>query len=86
MTEVKKKQFTPVQKAILIEFLEEHPQLVHQKQSNRHTNTEGRRLWQEVSDKLNSTPGASKTWEEWRKVLFIRCLLLSPNYSYLKFA
>lgn len=63
-----KKQITAAQKVTLIEFVESNPELVSQKHSNQHTNASARRLWQKIAVKLNSISGASKTWEEWRKV------------------
>lgn len=63
-----KKQISSAQKVILIEFVEEHPELVSNKHTNQFTSANAQRLWQEVCVKLNSTPGAEKTWQEWRKV------------------
>ncbi|CAG9765768.1 unnamed protein product [Ceutorhynchus assimilis] len=62
-----KKVISPQQKSLLISYLEEHPQLVKQKQGNQHTNADATKLWQELSGKLNSIPGAMKGWKEWRK-------------------
>ncbi|CAH1970762.1 unnamed protein product [Acanthoscelides obtectus] len=62
-----RKQISILQKTMLIDFLEDHPELVSQKQTNQYTSADARKLWVELSEKLNAIPGATKQWTEWRK-------------------
>ncbi|CAG9765772.1 unnamed protein product [Ceutorhynchus assimilis] len=64
---MEKKTISPQQKIVLIEFMEQNPVMVTQKQSNQFTNADISKLWQTVTLTLNSIPGATKTWKEWRK-------------------
>lgn len=68
INKMSQKTISPAQKTILIEFMQENPQMVTQKQSNQFTNADIARLWQKLTTTLNSIPGARKTWKEWRKV------------------
>lgn len=72
-----KKTITPEQKKTLLEFLEEHSELVKHKQTNQFTNADTARLWREVTVKLNAIPGAQKSWKEWRKVCVKICAIES---------
>lgn len=74
------KTISPQQKRMLLEFLEDHPQLLTQKQSNQFTNADTCKHWQEVSNKLNCIPGAIKTWKEWRKVS-VELITASHHYQ-----
>ncbi|KAI4463379.1 hypothetical protein MML48_4g00013344 [Holotrichia oblita] len=68
-TELKRKSSHPSnnQKKIMIEFLKKHYNLVSGKFSNNFTYKDAERLWQELTNILNSMPGAQKSWKNWRK-------------------
>ncbi|KAK4882799.1 hypothetical protein RN001_006118 [Aquatica leii] len=55
------------QKNYLIEFIRENSQLVTSKFSNHYTYKDDQKLWMEVTENLNSIPGAKKWWMQWRK-------------------
>lgn len=65
-----RKQLSNEQRTMLIEYIEEHPELVKQKHCNQYTNADSRKLWVEVTQKLNAVPGATKGWKEWKKVSY----------------
>ncbi|CAH2014328.1 unnamed protein product [Acanthoscelides obtectus] len=58
---------------MLIDFMEDHPQLVSQKQTNQYTSADARKLWVELSEKLNAIPGATKQCTEWGKAWYFCC-------------
>ncbi|KAG5876356.1 hypothetical protein JTB14_009041 [Gonioctena quinquepunctata] len=55
------------QKTELLEFLERNPALQKGKFSNDFTFKKAQGMWMEVSNTLNSLPGAHKDWRQWRK-------------------
>lgn len=59
---------SPEQKKLMLEFLKKHPKLIVGKFSNDFTQKTGQNLWQELTNILNSCPGANKDWKSWRKV------------------
>lgn len=66
----KGKNISEEQKKILVEWVTNHPQLNTKKFSSNFTLKDSQNLWEEVSIKLNSCVGATKTWKLWRKVKF----------------
>ncbi|XP_039308061.1 uncharacterized protein LOC120358311 [Solenopsis invicta] len=55
------------QRKILIEFLNNHPELVSAKFTSTFSYKDAQKLWCEITNILNALPGAKKTWEQWRK-------------------
>ncbi|KAG5879573.1 hypothetical protein JTB14_017550 [Gonioctena quinquepunctata] len=55
------------QKTELLEYLERNPALQKGKFSNDFTFKKAQGMWMEVSNTLNSLPGAHKDWRQWRK-------------------
>ncbi|KAG5892587.1 hypothetical protein JTB14_036795 [Gonioctena quinquepunctata] len=51
----------------LLKFLERNPALQTGKFSNHFTFEKAQGMWMEVSNTLNSLPGAHKDWRQWRK-------------------
>ncbi|XP_041987343.1 uncharacterized protein LOC121739088 [Aricia agestis] len=62
-----KKFASQEQKYRLLRLVEADPQLKSGKFTKSFTKFEARKRWIAISHKLNSIPGAKKTWEEWRK-------------------
>lgn len=56
------------QKRVLVEFLKKNPRLLSGKFSSDFTIKTGVAKWEELSNLLNSIPGAKKNWKNWRKV------------------
>lgn len=56
------------QKKMLVEYLKKHPELLSGKFTNTFTLKDAVRKWQEITEILNSVPGARKEWKSWRKV------------------
>lgn len=72
------------QKEILIEFLNNHSELVSTKFSSKFSHKNAQELWSEVTETLNALPGAKKTWDQWRKVLLLYNLHLLNNLQLYK--
>lgn len=72
------------QKEILIEFLNNHSELVSAKFSSKFSHKNAQELWSEVTETLNALPGAKKTWDQWRKVLLLYNLHLLNNLQLYK--
>lgn len=53
---------------ILSEFMQTHPHLQTGKFTPTFTYKVAQAMWEEVSVTLHAIPGASKTWQQWRKV------------------
>ncbi|CAI6352410.1 unnamed protein product [Macrosiphum euphorbiae] len=64
-----RKSITPAQKEALVEFMENHPDLRKGKFSINFTTAIAKKMWVECQTMLNSIPGPSKEWHEWRKVI-----------------
>lgn len=57
------------QKELLVNFLEKHPEMYSGKFTDTYTKNVSLRLWTEITNILNSVPGApAKEWRQWRKV------------------
>ncbi|CAG9763560.1 unnamed protein product [Ceutorhynchus assimilis] len=67
MEEKKGGSLTREQKKVLIQFIEDHPELKTSKFSKDFTFKKGQALWEEISSILNAMPGANKGWIKWRK-------------------
>lgn len=61
---------TSEQRTMLIEYINKHPQLLKGKFSSSFTLQDSMRLWNELTEILNSMNGAKKDWKDWRKVSF----------------
>lgn len=61
MSEKRTGNISSEQRAILIEFLNKHPELVSAKFSSTLSYRNGQKLWCEVTDILNALPRAKKT-------------------------
>lgn len=57
------------QKRIMLEFIKKNSKLTSGKFSNDFTQKDAQRMWQELTNLLNSCPGANKDWKAWRKVI-----------------
>lgn len=68
---------TKEQKQILINYIEQHPELKSGKFTQSFTVKEGQSLWLKVTGQLNAAPGAQKTWQKWRKVRIFDRFFLS---------
>ncbi|XP_054012804.1 uncharacterized protein LOC128894816 [Hylaeus anthracinus] len=55
------------QKQILIEFVESNPNLTRSNFSADYTCKNGQRLWQEITNILNASPGAKIDWKQWKR-------------------
>lgn len=53
---------------LLLEFMENHPELQSGKFSKDFTFKHAEILWCEVTAELHEVPGAQKEWKKWRKV------------------
>lgn len=42
--------------------------MVKLKISNQYTSADIKNKWEEITEKLNATPGVQKNWKGWRKV------------------
>lgn len=68
---MEKQRLAPVsqkQKVILVEFVQNHPNLETGKFSSEFTFKKAQGLWQEITDILNSIGPTRKEWKQWRKV------------------
>ncbi|CAH0562973.1 unnamed protein product [Brassicogethes aeneus] len=63
----KSTSITETQKTTLIEFLKNNPLLISGKFSNSFTFKDATAKWVEITEVLNSIPGAIKDWRNWRK-------------------
>jgi hypothetical protein len=67
------------QKELLIELINNHPNILSCKFSSTFTAADCRKLWEELTVCLNSVPtGNTKDWKAWRKVrklLTLRCYI-----------
>jgi len=68
MMEGRNSQISIQQKHILLEFMRKNEHLQAGKFSPAFTVKQSQKLWQELTDLLNSSPGAKKDWKKWRKV------------------
>lgn len=57
-----------IQKDMLIEFIESHPEMKSGKFSQNFTVHTARKKWEQLAVSLNAVPGAKKPWHLWRKV------------------
>ncbi|CAH1107064.1 unnamed protein product [Psylliodes chrysocephalus] len=55
------------QKKELIQFMEQNPDLGSGKFTKKFTFKTGQELWMQITQILNSLPGAKKDWRQWRK-------------------
>lgn len=68
------------QKKILVEFMKQNPNLVKGTFSQKFSLVDARKLWEEISEILNSVPGgAKKEWRQWRKVIMVFYVLYYTN-------
>ncbi|KAK9709253.1 Myb/SANT-like DNA-binding domain [Popillia japonica] len=65
----KRMKVKPTQWNIMLEFLEEHPQLITQKFDGINGREEYNKLWAELSNKLNAMGLGSKSVEKWQRSL-----------------
>jgi ABC-type bacteriocin/lantibiotic exporter with double-glycine peptidase domain len=57
------------QKELLVEFLQNHSDLLKGKFTSTFTHRKAKQLWEEIAYQLNEIPnGANKSWDQWRKV------------------
>jgi len=59
---------TNEQKTLLIEYMNKYPELLKGKLTSSFTLKDSIRLWNEISEILNSVNGAKKEWKDWHKV------------------
>ncbi|CAG9772263.1 unnamed protein product [Ceutorhynchus assimilis] len=62
-----KKTLTKEQKKVLVQFMEEHPELNSGKFSNEFTFKKAKEMWMDLANLLNAMPGCCKEWTKWRK-------------------
>lgn len=62
---------TKSQMKMLVELLALNPKLMASKFNASFTQKVAREKWEAIAFKLNSLPGASKSWEKWKKVINI---------------
>lgn len=63
------------QKTMLHQCMSQYPNLNEGKFSAEFSHHSAQKLWSKIAIKLNSIPGARKTWIQWRRVLKIITLL-----------
>jgi len=62
---------TKSQMKTLVELLSNNPRLNSGKFSANFTKQIAKARWEDIANELNSLPGAEKSWEKWKKVIFI---------------
>nr|CAI5842380.1 unnamed protein product [Callosobruchus analis] len=67
MASTSKRHFTVEQKRVMLDFLNQHPQLYQGKFDNKFTFKEAQQQWTRLAELLNAIPGARKNWIQWRK-------------------
>ncbi|XP_050064808.1 uncharacterized protein LOC126553730 [Aphis gossypii] len=63
----RKPNTTDKQKKLLVDFMVLHPELVSGKNTSKSTVKQRQKLWERISEVLNSEVGPNKSWSEWRK-------------------
>lgn len=61
------------QKTMLQRLVNNNPNLKNGTFNVDFSQTSAQRLWTKIAIKLNSIPGAQKTWSQWRKVILNKC-------------
>lgn len=59
---------THYQKETLMEYMSNHEDLRKGAFTKNFTKKDQQRQWQDLAEILNAMPGATRTWEKWRKV------------------
>lgn len=74
-------RFNTTQKNLMVQFIQEHPEMQNTTFSPNFSWNDARRLWETVSNLLNAVEGgAHKNWKQWRKVNhFCTTYVLSTN-------
>nr|CAI5829503.1 unnamed protein product [Callosobruchus analis] len=72
MASTSKRHFTVEQKRVMLDFLNQHPQLYQGKFDNKFTFKEAQQQWTRLAELLNAIPGARKNWIQWRKLAVMR--------------
>lgn len=67
----KGRSVTNAQKEALVEFMENNTDLKRGKFTSSFTHKKAQRLWEQITQLLNSMVGANKTADKWRKVIII---------------
>jgi hypothetical protein len=74
------KQVTPEQREMMLVFVENHPELIDSKFSQKLTHSDVERSWSELTKKLNSSNlGPSKTMGGWKTVCLNWCCMHLNN-------
>ena len=68
MKKGRKPNSTDKQKNMLVGFIVFHPELVSGKNTIKSTVKQRQKLWENITNILNSEVGPNKSWIEWRKV------------------
>ena len=64
----KKPKTSPEQYEILVQYIENHPNLKSNKLTNNFTAKDRSRLWEDLAECLNSVRGPHKDVQKWQKV------------------
>lgn len=74
---------TPLQKQMLLDFIELHPELHTGKFSAVFTHAIAQKLWEEITTALNAVPGGGvKDWKHWRKVSCATLISIPIQYIF----
>lgn len=64
----KKNYVSEEQKKVLLDYINDHPKLKSGKFSPDFTYKDAQELWENFTIEVHKIPGATKTWQKWRKV------------------